>query len=116
MGRDPNHPYRDLVDHPVQQVDAFLLQFDLQDEWAGIIGGPTIDLETGDICIEYNLRILEGPYDGQYCAEFSYRFEMAEIEDLSPVKDVYRQQVKAIESAFPDATIECYTPSSWRSE
>lgn len=116
MGRDTNHPYRDLIDHPVQQFDTFLLQFDLEDERAGIIGGPVIDEHNGDICLQYNLRILDGPYNGQYCAEVSYRFDLAEVEDLPAVKDVYREQVKAIKTAFPDATVECYTPSTWSPE
>lgn len=116
MGRDPNQPYRGLIDHPVQQIDRFLLQFDLEDEWAGITGGPVFDEQTGEVCLEYNLRILDGPYDGQYCADLAYRFDAAKVEDLAAVKEVYRQQVDAIETAFPDATVACYQDDRWAVE
>ena len=101
------------MDHPAQQIDSFLQDFDLEEEWIGILGGPIIARPIDSIDIEYNVRILDGPYDGQYSAEFTYRFDATNVKEQVVLEDVYREQVSRIEVAFPDATVQYYKPSSW---
>lgn len=103
-----DHPYRTLIDHPVQQIDAFLLDFDLEDEWIGILGGPYRDDE--DIVVTYNVRTMEGLYRGAVSADLDYRFN---DEIAADVPAIYREQVNALKTAFPETPVRCYLPPSW---
>lgn len=104
----PEQPYRDLIYHPVRAIDPFLLAHAVDAAWIGIVGGPRV--EDGDIVVTYNVRTVDGPYEGQICADFDYRFEPGsklDVEEISPT------QVAAIEKAFPAADVQCYVPDAW---
>lgn len=105
MGRDPDHPYRDLIDHPVQAIDRFLLDYELDDAWVGILGGPRYD--DGEIVVTYNVRTVDGPYRSQMAADFDYRFGKDTDVD---VLELYQEQVAVIKTAFPEATVQCHNP------
>ena len=96
---------RALIDHPVEEIDQFLLTFDLDDEWIGIVGGPTH--RDGTPAVTYNVRTIDGPYVGQLSADLQYRFEPAAGRETSVV-EIYTAQVAAIERAFPAADVQCY--------
>lgn len=109
MARDSDTSYRELIDHPVQELDRFLLDFNLEDAWVGVVGGPVQD--AGDPCLVYDIRTIDGPYEGRLGAELVYRFDDEAVLQEVPVEGVYRQQVQAIETAFPDVTVQCYQPT-----
>ena len=108
MGRDPEHPYRELIDHPVQEIDGFLLDYELEDDWVGIVGGPQHDGD--DVLLVYNVRSVDGPYQGKIGADFRYRLT-GDVAVDAP--EIYRQQIAAIETAFPDVTVQCYQKNRW---
>jgi hypothetical protein len=108
---DSDAAYRELINHPVQEIDRFLLDFELEDEWVGVVGGPTAD--TADPCLVYDVRTIDGPYQGQLGAELVYRFDDNSLVQALPVLEIYRGQVQAIETAFPDVTVQCYEVESW---
>ena len=100
--------YSDLIVHPVQEIDTFLEDFDLDEEWVGIVGGP--QRATADVLLVYDVRTVDGPYEGMVGRTWEYRLTGDEAVDAP---EIYREQVEAIEAAFSDATVQCYEPSSW---
>ena len=102
MPSDASDPYRLLSDHLVQQIDRFLLDHELEDEWVGIVAGPVLDEDEAVVRLRYNVRTIEGPYKrGGYSCDLDYTFEREAVVPV--VNEVYPRQVKAVETAFPDA-------------
>ena len=99
--------YSDLIDHLVQEIDAFLEDFDLEEKWVGIVGGP--QRANADVLLVYDVRLVDGPYEDMVGRTWTYRL----TEDEAVVApEIYREQVEAIEAAFPDVTVQCYEPSA----
>lgn len=103
-----DHPYRELIDHPVEEIDGFVLDYDLEDNWVGILGGP--QEENGDVLLVYNVRLVDGPHQGMLGRTLEYRLTGDTVADAA---EIYREQVTAIERAFPDATLQCYQKDRW---
>ena len=100
--------YSDLIVHPVQEIDAFLDDFELDEEWVGIVGGP--QRANADVLLVYDVRTVDGPYEGMVGRTWEYRLTGNEAVDAP---EIYREQVSRIEAAFPDATVQYYKLSSW---
>lgn len=103
--------YSDLIDHPVQEIDAFLEDFELEEEWVGIVGGP--QRANGDVLLVYDVRLVDGPYSGKVGRTWTYRLTGGEAVDAP---EIYREQVEAIEAAFPDTAVQCYQEERWDME
>ena len=100
--------YSDLIAHPVQEIDAFLEDFDLEEKWVGIVGGP--QRANADVLLVYDVRTVDGPYEGMVGRTWEYRLTGDEAVDAP---EIYREQVEAIEMRFSEATVQCYEPLSW---
>lgn len=100
--------YSDLIDHPVQEIDAFLEDFELEEEWVGIVGGP--QRSNADVLLVYDVRLVDGPYEGMVGRTWEYWLTEDEAVDAP---EIYREQVEAIRIRFPEATVQCYEPLSW---
>lgn len=108
MDYDAEHPYRHLIDHPVEEIDRFLLYHGVDAERVGIVGGP--QYEDGELLALYNVRVVDGRYEGRISADFTYRFDPAIDLDI---EEIYPAQVAAIKRAFPEADVQCYVPEAW---
>lgn len=77
--------------------------FDIEDEEIGILLGIEFD-EDHEIEVEYNIRVLEGVFEGDVKLDGRYKLENFSAEKI--IDEMYPAIINQFESSFPDAEIQ----------
>lgn len=106
--------------HAVAAIEQYRAQFDLNEEWLGILVEPWWSDEYGAPQVQVNVRTVDGPYastpglDAETERRQGYRYDLAYTFDgermAAVIDDIYPAMVAEIEDAFPTAQLEYDRP------